>query len=230
MSTDDGQRVEVDAAEVGAQPSRAAQPVRRGDVGEEGGVHDVDGHADGAGLGAAAVARCGVAELVDQRRHEQHAQQAEQQDRCRQRGRGGGGHGGSAGQPDVPGDDGCEREPRRRRGGTRAPGAARWRGSAVRDEGAAQSQGEQHVSAGRFGGEALGAGWAGGGDHSGRAGGPDGEVEDGPERASSRRGLRKRRRACSRGVGPAPRHPSGAGARRSGTAGRRRTACGRTPR
>jgi hypothetical protein len=60
-------RVEVDAAEVGADAAGPAQPVGVGNVGEEGGPHHVDAHADDPGLGSSVAAGGGMAALVEQR-------------------------------------------------------------------------------------------------------------------------------------------------------------------
>ena len=59
-------QVEVQAAEVGAQPAGAAEPVGVGDVGEERGPDQVDADADHAGPRAAVAAAGRVPALVEQ--------------------------------------------------------------------------------------------------------------------------------------------------------------------
>ena len=58
-------RVEVEAAEVGAHPAAAAEPVGVGDVGVERRPDQVDAGTHHAGRGAAAAGAGGVAELVE---------------------------------------------------------------------------------------------------------------------------------------------------------------------
>jgi hypothetical protein len=60
--------VEVDPAEVGAQPPAPPEAVGVGDVGEHHRPDEVDADADGARLGASAPARGGVAALVEGQR------------------------------------------------------------------------------------------------------------------------------------------------------------------
>ena len=62
------ERVEVEPAEIGAQAAGPAEAVAVGDVGVEGGPHEVEAGAHGAGRGPAVAAGRGVAELVEARR------------------------------------------------------------------------------------------------------------------------------------------------------------------
>jgi hypothetical protein len=72
-------RVEVDAAEVGAQAAAAAEAVGVRDVGVEGRPDDVDADAHDARLRAAVPAPRCVADLVERRRDDDAAEQPEQQ-------------------------------------------------------------------------------------------------------------------------------------------------------
>ena len=62
---EDEDQVEVQAAEVGAEPARAAEPVGVGDIGEEGRPDQVDARADPAGPGTAVTARGRVPAFVE---------------------------------------------------------------------------------------------------------------------------------------------------------------------
>ena len=143
----DRERVEVDAAEVGADPAGTAQAVRLGDVGEEGGVDDIDGGTDLARRGSAVVAGGGVAELVDDRGGQQDAEHGEQQRRIDEDRVDGSGEAGLAEQPDV-GDDEAEQAEDddgavEERGEQPGEEADRRRG----DQGAAEPQRQQRVRA-----------------------------------------------------------------------------------
>ena len=70
--------VEVDAAQVGAQPASPVESVGVADVGVERGPHDVEAGAHLAGSGAAVAAAGGVAEFVEAGREDD--QREEQQD------------------------------------------------------------------------------------------------------------------------------------------------------
>ena len=77
VSTDDD-GVEVQAAEVGADPPGPAEPVAVGDVGVERRPDEVEPGPHGAGLGAAVAGGGGVTELVEaagQHRHHEDEQQ-----------------------------------------------------------------------------------------------------------------------------------------------------------
>src|SRR5687767_372012 len=67
--------VEVDPAEVGAQPAEPVQPVGLGDVGVEGGIDDVKPHPDGPRRCSAVAAGGGMAVLVEQRRADEDGDQ-----------------------------------------------------------------------------------------------------------------------------------------------------------
>ena len=72
------QGVEVQAAQVGADPAAASEPVAVGDVGVEGGPHQVQAGSHDAGFGAAVAGGRGVAELVEpagEHGHREHQQQ-----------------------------------------------------------------------------------------------------------------------------------------------------------
>ena len=72
------QGVEVQAAQVGADPAAASEPVAVGDVGVERGPHQVEAGSDDAGFGAAVAGGRGVAELVEpagEHGHREHQQQ-----------------------------------------------------------------------------------------------------------------------------------------------------------
>ena len=143
----DGEGVEVDAAEVGADPPRAPEPVRLGDVGEEGGVDDVDRDADLARGRAAVTTRGRVSELVDHRGAQQDPDDREQHRWVDEDGVDGAAQARLPEQPDVRGDetDQAEHDDRpveqRREQAREEP---RHHGG---DEGAAEPQRQQRVRA-----------------------------------------------------------------------------------
>ena len=101
-------RVEVDPAEVGAQPGVTVQPVGIGHVGVEGWEDEVDAHADGAWLASAVPASGGVPDLVEKGRGDGPEDEHEQQGRVGddEQGTLGGGAGGQS--QDVQGHEGDE--------------------------------------------------------------------------------------------------------------------------
>src|SRR5205807_8429556 len=66
-SDEAGDGIEIDAAQVGPQPTGPAEPVGVGDVGVEGGPHDVQAGTDGAGAPPTVTTGGGVAPFVEQR-------------------------------------------------------------------------------------------------------------------------------------------------------------------
>ena len=81
---EDAEEVEVQPAEVGAEPAAARQPVGVGDVREERGPDEVDADADPAGPGAAVPAAGRVAEFVERGRGGEQGEHGQQADRVAQ--------------------------------------------------------------------------------------------------------------------------------------------------
>ena len=105
---DDDERVEVEAPEVGAQPTAAAQPVGVGDVRVERGPDQVQPHAHGARRRATAARGRSMAELVEAGGEDGDGQHHEQQARSGERVMGGAGQ--AALDEHPPGDPGEHRE------------------------------------------------------------------------------------------------------------------------
>ena len=80
------EHVEVDAAEVGAQPAGLAEPVGVGDVAVEDGPDEVDAGAEHAGPRAAVAAGARVADLVERGGGDDGAEDDQQQRRVVERG------------------------------------------------------------------------------------------------------------------------------------------------
>ena len=79
------ERVEVEAAEVGADPRAPAEPVAVGDVGVERGVDEVEAGAHCTGGPTTAAQGRGVTELVESRGHHRDREHREQQPRSLER-------------------------------------------------------------------------------------------------------------------------------------------------
>src|SRR5579863_5085105 len=136
-------RVEVDAAQVGADPAAPAQPVGVGDVGEERGPDQVQAHADHAGTRAAVPAGGGVAALVEQHGGHGQAEDQEQQQRVEQDVPGRGADPAAAEQPGVRGDQGGQHQGHHDRAEQRAEQAGQELDAPLGDDGPAQLQGQQ---------------------------------------------------------------------------------------